>query len=95
MRLGANIKRLLSLIAGGVLVFLGVILTISPFPMGFLLVAVGLGLLIMHSPKIAAWVRFNRTYNDTINEQATLATKLAPEKIAEALEKTDPRRTYE
>ncbi|GGY43699.1 hypothetical protein [Parvularcula lutaonensis] len=95
MSFGEKIRRVATLVGGGVLVLFGVLLAISPLPMGILLVAIGMGLLVMGSPRIAAWLRFNRTYNDTLDKQAAIATKHAPKKIAEALEKTDPRRRYD
>ena len=83
------------IVLGGFLSLLGVILMVSPFPMGFVLIFLGLGLIIMHSPRAAAWLRLNRTYNDVVDKQADLAAKACPPKIAAALKKTSPHRTYE
>ncbi|NNU15347.1 hypothetical protein HK107_03275 [Parvularcula sp. ZS-1/3] len=88
-------KRIIMLVLGLILSMIGVLLTISPFPMGFVLVFFGFGILIMHSPRFAAWVRLNRTNNDVIDRQASVAAKACPPTIAEALEKTSPHRNYE
>ncbi|MCQ8185293.1 hypothetical protein [Parvularcula maris] len=88
-------KRVFMLGVGGFLTVMGVILTISPVPLGFVLAFFGLGLMIMHSPRMAAWVRFNRTYNDTVDKHATYAAKHMPGKVGQALDRTSPHRDYE
>ena len=77
-------KRLIMIVLGGFLSLLGVILMVSPFPMGFVLIFLGLGLIIMHSPRAAAWLRLNRTYNDVVDKQADLAAKACPPKLRPA-----------
>jgi hypothetical protein len=83
------------LIIGGLLTMVGALLTISPLPLGFVLAFFGLGLMIMHSPRRAAWIRLNRTYNDTVDRHASYAAKHMPEPVAGALERTSPHRDYE
>jgi hypothetical protein len=87
-------KRFLQFISGSVLIVVGMLLTVSPLPFGCVLVFWGAGLLIMASPRIAAWLRFNRTYNDTLNRHFATAAKHLPRDIAAAVRKTDPHRTY-
>lgn len=86
------LKRWMRLAAGVVLTFLGLVLAISPLPFGVVLAAFGAAMLIAASPRVAAWVRFNRTYNDTLDVHAAAAAKRLPRQVAEALEKTDPHR---
>jgi hypothetical protein len=79
---------------GALLTVLGAVLTISPLPLGFVFAFFGLGLMIMHSPRMAAWVRFNRTYNDAVDRHADLAARHIPGKVGKALARTSPHRQY-
>ncbi|MEE4212613.1 MAG: hypothetical protein V2I43_25485 [Parvularcula sp.] len=88
-------RRVFQLVGGCLLIVLGTVLTISPLPFGFVLVFWGFGLVVMASPRAAAWLRFNRTYNDTLNKHAAMAAKHLPQAIAEAVKKTDPHRSYQ
>lgn len=85
--------KFLLITAGGILSFIGVLLFISPIPLGFIFLAPGLAMLISGSDSFAKWVRRRRAKHDGLNEKLQAAEDMAPDAICEPLRKTEPSKS--
>lgn len=85
-----TLRQIIFIVIGTFLAVIGVIVSVSPMPLGFLLLLPGLTMLIYGSPRFAAWVRMRRARNAEINERAVKLADKVNGPVGKALKKTDP-----
>ncbi|ADM09313.1 hypothetical protein PB2503_06237 [Parvularcula bermudensis HTCC2503] len=77
------------LITGG-----GLVLFVSPLPMGFALILPGLALLVIASDRVARFVRRRREHHPEFDERLKDAEQIMPDEVSDPVEeRTDPKQT--
>ena len=91
MQLAAEfVIRLGAALIAIVLIVVGVLTSISPVPLGFVLVLVGIVVLALADPHARPMLRWLRRRWPWLDRRLRGAQKKAPTAIAEPLEETDP-----
>jgi len=85
-----KLKKSLGAVAGGALIGLGGLLTVSPVPFGFVVVTIGASLLASRNEKAAAWLRRRRRALPGLDAALRRAQDSAPKRLTTALRITDP-----
>ena len=88
---GARAIILLYQIFGWTLMVVGLLLFWSPLPLGFLLIAIGLSIVVSHNALLARHLRALRQDHQGLNERANEMEDVLPEPIADTLRKTKPQ----
>lgn len=88
--LTASLLTFLHKVIGSTLVLFGLVLSVTPIPVGLVMVAVGLLLLAPYFKPIQSLVRRLRRRSDTVDRSLRKIKRRCPPVIRTAIEKTAP-----
>lgn len=86
----APVTAAIGSVVGAIITLLGLVLTWSPIPFGFVLLFLGLSILVWANPWVRRRVRQWRVRSQKFDAAVSAVQKRAPGPIAGALAKTEP-----
>ncbi len=85
-----NVLRGIAIATGVLLIVIGVPFMISPFPFGFIPIAIGASIILASSPRARAWLRLTRHRHESVDKTVGAAEEKTPHKVSRPLKRTRP-----